>query len=107
MRVGVRNAKRPEGNFTVAITQMQHAYEHPHPEPYHVMWWYRRYIRGYKAKHHRSARGLIHLSALLQTYYAAKRQVIWNRQNVPGYAPEKDFPWKTPKVCLKPQQDPI
>ncbi len=50
------------------------AYDHPHPDPGHVMRCYRGYLT--KAKRQGSARGLIHFRELLQTYLAAKRLVV-------------------------------
>lgn len=56
------------------------AYDHPHPDPAHVMRCYRRHILGCK-KSWGSARGLVHYRGLVQTYLAAKREVSVRRLN--------------------------
>jgi hypothetical protein len=48
------------------------AYQHPHPDPAHVMRVYRRHILGMKRKKG-SARALVHYRELVAEYLAAKR----------------------------------
>lgn len=52
-------------------------YDHPHPDPAHVMRQYRKHILSFKRKKG-TARGLIHYKGFVQTYLAAKRLVIAN-----------------------------
>jgi hypothetical protein len=49
-------------------------YDHPHPDPAHVMRCYRAYILGCK-RTWGTARGLIQYRAFIRTYLAAKRLV--------------------------------
>lgn len=58
---------------------MKRKYTHPHPSPEHVMKCYRGHILGSKRKYG-SARGLMHLQKLIDTYFAAKELVINNRK---------------------------
>jgi hypothetical protein len=50
-------------------------YDHPHPDPRHVMRVYRRHLLGCKRKWS-TARGLIHYKGLVRTYLAAKRAAL-------------------------------
>lgn len=49
-------------------------YDHPHPDPAHVMRCYRAYVLGCK-RTWGTARGLIQYRAFVHTYLAAKRLV--------------------------------
>lgn len=48
-------------------------YDHPHPDPCHVMRTYRRYLLAAKRKFG-SNKGLIHRRGLIETYLAAKEE---------------------------------
>lgn len=92
------------GSHCALTHETSTAYPHPHPDAYHVMWWYRRHIMRMK-KSVGYARGLIHYDALVVVYKAAKRVVIQRRKVDPTYTPETTFPpeWKAPKLVLTPQ----
>jgi len=62
---------------------MKHQYDHPHPNPKHVMKCYRGHILGSKRKYG-SSRGLMHHKEIIKTYLAAKELVINQKRGEPS-----------------------
>lgn len=57
-----------------------HGTAHPHPNRYHILVHYRKFLLGFK-RSNGTARGLVHYSDILEEYLEAKRDIVYLKLN--------------------------